>query len=89
MSDSIKMKIGFCSTEGTCTVRQLIEELQKCVNQDAPVTVWLMEPVEEGYDYTFEATGRYPINSIDDTFDNHRMVDINVMGYPVPKNDPS
>jgi len=87
--NSTKMKIKFCNLEDTFTVRQLIEELQKCENQDAPVTVWLMEPEEEGYEYTFDATGRYPINSVDDTFDNHRMVDINVMGYPVPKNDTS
>ena len=32
------------------TVRQLIEALQKCVNQDAPVNVYLLDNVE-GFKY--------------------------------------
>lgn len=79
---TLKMPIKFCSTSDTLTVRQLIDELKKCKNQDAPVMAWLSEPDEEGYRYTFDSTGRYPISSIDDTFDNHRMVDINIIGYP-------
>lgn len=57
------------------TVRQLIEALQKCANQDAPVNVYLLDNVE-GFKY--EDCGRYPVTFVDDEFDDHRMVDLNV-----------
>lgn len=61
--------------DGPYTVRQLIEALQKCENQDAPVFVYLLDSSDGvGYD----PTGRYPVTFVDDTFDKHRMVDLNV-----------
>lgn len=76
---TLKMKIKFCNSEGTFTVRQLIEELQKCENQDAPVTVYLLDSGENGEPFEYGATGRYPIRSVDDCFDQHRMVDLNIV----------
>ena len=52
---------------GPYTVRQLIAALQKCKNQDAPVNVYLLE-----------AGARLPVIYADDTFENNRMVDLNV-----------
>lgn len=81
--NTARLQIKFCNSEGTFTVRQLIGELQKCENQDAPVTVWLLEADEDGTPFEYDATGRYIIRSVDDTFDQHRMVDLNVCGLPV------
>ena len=52
---------------GPYTVRQLIEALQKCKNQDAPVNAYLLK-----------CGARLPITYVDDTFENNRMVDLNV-----------
>ena len=60
---------------GPYTVRQLIEALQKCENQDAPVFVYLLDSVRN-CDYA--AMDRYPVVSVDDSFENHRKVDLNV-----------
>lgn len=78
MSDT-KLKIKFNNSYGTFTVRQLIEELQKCANQDAPVTVYLLDAGANGEPFEYGATGRYPIHCVDDTFDQHRMVDLNIV----------
>lgn len=64
---------------GPYTVRQLIEALQKCENQDAPVNVYLLDTSDE---CSYDATGRYPVTYVDDTFDGHRMVDLNVSSDP-------
>jgi len=61
--------------DGPYTVRQLIEALQKCKNQDAPVNVYLLDSTDS-CDYV--ATGRYPVTFVDDNFQNHCMVDLNV-----------
>lgn len=82
---STKMKIKFCDYTDTLSVRQLIEELQKCENQDAPVMVWLLEAAEDGTPYEYDTTGRYTIGSVDDTFDQHRLVDLNIHGLPVER----
>lgn len=76
---TVRMQIKFCNSEGTFTVRQLIEELQKCENQDAPVTVYLLDAGANGEPFEYDATGRYPIYGVDDTFDQHRMVDLNIV----------
>ena len=57
------------------TVRQLIEALQKCVNQDAPVNVYLLGTAEG---VLYEEGDRYPVVFVDDNFYDHRMVDINI-----------
>ena len=77
--NTARMKIKFCNSEGTFTVRQLIEELQKCENQDAPVTVYLLDAGDNGEPFEYDATGRYPIKCVDDTFDQHMMVDLNIV----------
>lgn len=64
---------------GPYTVRQLIEALQKCKNQDAPVNVYLLDTSDK---CAYGATGRYPVTYVDDTFDKHRMVDLNVSADP-------
>ena len=74
------LKIKSYDPTGTPTVRQLIEMLQQCQNQDAPVLIWLLEADEDSVPYHYDATGRYAIESVDDTFENHYMVDINVCG---------
>ena len=61
--------------DGPYTVRQLIEALQKCKNQDAPVNVYLLDSTDN---CEYAATGRYPVTFVDDAFENHRMVDLNV-----------
>ena len=61
--------------DGPYTVRELIEALQKCANQDAPVGVYLLDSVNN---CEYAATGRYPVISVDDSFENHRKVDLNV-----------
>ena len=59
IKDSDTMKKPF-------TVKSLIEELQKCPNQDAPVRIYLMK------------TGaRLPLIGVDSLFENNRMVDLN------------
>lgn len=75
-----KMSIMFESTNRTPTVRELIETLQQCENQDAPVMVYLLDGDGNGNRYTYSETGRYPICGVDDTFENHRKVDINIVG---------
>ena len=61
--------------DGPYTVRELIEALQKCANQDAPVGVYLLDSVRN---CEYAAMGRYPVVSVDDSFENHRKVDLNV-----------
>lgn len=53
--------------KGPFTVRQLIEALQQCKNQDAPV-----------FAYLTEAGVRVDMIRVDDGFDDNRMVDLNV-----------
>jgi hypothetical protein len=77
--NTARLQIKFNNSYGTFTVRQLIEELQKCENQDAPVTVYLLDAGANGEQFEYGATGRYPIHSVDDTFDRHRMVDLNIV----------
>ena len=63
---------------GPYTVRQLIEALQKCTNQDAPVNVYLLNYADE-YESVSE---RYPVASISVYPERDGMVDINaVTGY--------
>lgn len=64
---------------GPYTVRQLIEALQQCENQDAPVNVFLLDSSD---DCMYENCGRYPVTFVDDAFDEHRMVDLNVSADP-------
>ena len=76
-----KMPIMFeNAVNHTPTVRELIAELQKCKNQDAPVTVYLLDGDGDGNHCTYSETGRYPICGVDDAFENHRRVDINIIG---------
>ena len=63
----VKPEINSGIKHGPYTVRQLIEQLLKCKNQDAPVFAYL---TDEGV--------RLDMILVDDGFDQHRMVDLNI-----------
>ena len=82
---STKRKIKFCDSTDTLTVRQLIADLQLCENQDAPVLAWLLDADEDGTPYEYDPMGRYIIGSVDDTYDQHRLVELNIHGLPAER----
>lgn len=85
MSVTTTLQIRFeQELDKTPTVKELIAELQKCQNQDAPVTVYLLDGDEEGNRCNYDPTGRYPIVGVDDCFDDHRRVELNIVG-PINK----
>lgn len=62
----MKLQIKSNPMKSTYTVKMLIQDLLQCENLDAPC-----------YIFNLDTGDRFSLHSIDDTFDDHRFIDLN------------